>query len=111
TSLAAKSDGAMSPAELAALEQRHVIGPAAARDINYLVAWQFVGAGNDLRMIRVQGDSLFAIDAKNVLTRIKSDSGDRLWQAQIGDPVDLVLGINLIDNRVYVTTDSAMLVL
>lgn len=108
--LAAKGGNA-GPVDLAALEQRYIVGPAAARDLNYRVAWQFVGAGSGLKMLRTQGDSLFAVDEKNVLTRINADSGDRLWQAPIGDPVDLVFGVNLIDNKVYVTTDSSMVVL
>jgi outer membrane protein assembly factor BamB len=98
-------------ATAAEVEQRHVIGPAAASEVNYRVDWQYLGAGENLKHLSVQGDSVFALDERNFLTRIKMSDGGRLWRAAVAEPVEEVLGVTFAGDRTYITTGSAILLL
>lgn len=93
------------------VEQQHVIGPAAARDLNYRVAWQNLDIGKNIQILTVQGDSVFALDQRNFLTRIRIQDGGRLWRIGVAEPIEQILGITILGDRVYVTTGAAMLVL
>ena len=95
----------------AQVEKDYVIGPAAARELNYRVAWQFLGAGNGIKTLCVQGDSAFVLDGRNFLTRIKTQDGNRLWRVAVAEPIDEIQGITLLENHVYVTMGESMLVL
>lgn len=95
----------------AQVEKDYVVGPAAARELNYRVAWQYLGAGNGIKLLSVQGDSAFTLDGRNFLSRIKTHDGNRLWRVAVADPIDEIQGVTLLDNRVYLTMGSSMLVL
>jgi outer membrane protein assembly factor BamB len=99
------------PKAASELERQHVIGPDGARELNYRLDWQFVGAGKNLKHLSVQGDSVYALDERNFLTRIKLDDGTRLWQMPIAESIEEVLGVTVVEGRVYVATGGAMLVL
>lgn len=92
------------------LERQHVIGPDAARELNYRLDWQYLGAGKNLKHLSVQGDSVYALDERNFLTRIKLDDGTRLWQVPIAESIEEVLGVTMVEGRIYVATGGAMLV-
>lgn len=96
---------------VAAVEQSHVIGPGAARDIDYRVAWQHIGAGRNIKIFTVQGDSVFFLDTQNFLTRIKISDGNQLWRMQVADPIEVVYGVTYPGDRVYVLTGGAVYVL
>ena len=96
---------------VAAVEQSHVIGPAAAREIDYRVAWQHIGAGSAINIFTVQGDSVFYLDKQNYLTRIKMADGNRLWRSQVVDPIEEVYGVAFPGDRVYVISGGSVYVL
>lgn len=95
----------------AQVEKDYVIGPAAARNLNYRVAWQFTGAGDGVKLLSVQGDSAFVLDSRNFLTRIKTQDGNLLWRMAVADPIDEIQGVALVGNRVFVAMGGDMLVL
>jgi outer membrane protein assembly factor BamB len=95
----------------AQVEKDYVIGPAAARELEYRVGWQFLGAGNGIKLLAVQGDSVFVLDNRNLLTRIKTVDGNKLWRVAVADPIEEVQGVTLVDNRVFLTTGGTMVVL
>jgi len=99
------------PAVSAEVEKKYVIGPAAARELNYRIDWQYIGAGDKLRQLTAQGDSVFALDNRNFLTRIKVQGGSRLWQVSVADPIEEIIGINFLGDRVYLTSGGSMVVL
>ena len=106
------ADPSVSNAAVAAeVEKKYVIGPAAARDLNCRVDWQYIGAGSNLRQFTVQGDSVFALDDHNFLTRIKIQGGSRLWQVSVADPIEEILGINFLGERIYLTSGGSIVVL
>jgi outer membrane protein assembly factor BamB len=107
--LAANTGSSASPAITTEVEQRHVIGPAAASELNYRVAWQYVGPDRGVKVFTVQGDSAFLVDGRNFLTRIRD--GSKIWRVDVAEPLDDIFAVNLIGDRVYVTTGGSMLVL
>ena len=112
TGRAGPAPGTMSdPKVMAEVERRHVIGPAGARELNYHLDWQYIEAGKNLRHISVQGDSVFALDDRNMLTRLRVDDGSRLWRVPVADPKEVVLGVRLSEGSVYITTGGAIMVL
>lgn len=96
---------------IAQVEKTHVIGPNAAREIDYRMAWQHLDAGRDAKLFVVERDSVFVLDSRNYLSRIRIADGNRLWRMQIAEPIELMLGINFTGERVYVTTGGAVLAL
>ena len=96
---------------VAQADQSHVIGPTLANSIDYRVAWQNEEIGRNLRLLTVQGDSVFGLDEKNYLTRVRVDDGQRLWRIQVAAPVEEILGLNVVGHNVSLTTGSALLVL
>ena len=107
----ATGDASPNAALLTQVERSHVIGPMAAGELEYRVAWQYIGSAKAIRLFTQQGDSVFFLDDQNYLTRIGVNDGNRMWQRQVADPIEEVLGITFPGDRVYVTTGGAMLVL
>jgi hypothetical protein len=108
----ASGTGSMEDPKVAAqIESQYVIGPDAARELDCRVDWQNPQAGKNLRKVWVQGDSVFALDGQNLLSRILLKGGDRLWRVAAADPYEEILGVNFIAERVYVTTGGAAFVL
>ncbi len=105
------SQTAANPAVMAQIERDHVIGPAGAGELNYRVAWQFVGAGRNIKLMTVEGDSVFVLDGLNYLTRIKIQDGNHLWRIQVAESSAQAVGINFSGDRVYVTTGGDILAL
>lgn len=95
------------------VEQRYVIGPIAARQIGYRVDWQYPDAGRDIKILEAQHDSVFALDARNFLTRLNRTDGRRIWRVPVTEPVHEIAGITYIPEleRVYVTSGASLLVL
>ncbi|MCI0675908.1 MAG: PQQ-binding-like beta-propeller repeat protein [Phycisphaerales bacterium] len=99
------------PQVAAAIERDHVIGPAAARELNYRVAWQHPTGGKGVKHLSVQGDSVFVLDGQNFLTRLRVEDGSRLWRLSVADPIEEILGVTLLGDRLYLTTGGSVLVL
>ena len=95
----------------AKLEAEFVIGPEAARELDSRVDWQYPQAGKNVRNVWVQGDSVFVLDADNLLCRILLKGGVRLWRTAVTDPTEEVHAVNFIEEKVYVTTGGSVVVL
>lgn len=100
-------------ATLAEVEERYVIGPMAARELGYRVDWQYPEAGNNLRLLTVQHDAVFALDDRNYLTRIDRQRGHRLWRLPVAEAVQEIQGLVYIpeDERVYLASGGSLIVL
>lgn len=101
----------LTPQAAAKLERDYVIGPAAARELDYRIDWQYAGAGRNVRHLSVQGDSVFVLDGDNFLTRIKTADGTLLWRVPAAKTIEEVAGVTFLNNRVYLTTGGALIVL
>jgi outer membrane protein assembly factor BamB len=98
------------------LEASYLIGPSAARDIGARIVWQkrlTPTSGSGFKHISVQGDSVFVIDGRNMLTRLNRESGDRVWTLPVAGPVDDVQGLIYLpeEEKVLVEVADALLVL
>lgn len=94
------------------LAQRYVVGPLEVDKLGYRVDWNVSNAttSSRVKLAVAAGDSIFTIDQGNVLTRIRRETGDRLWRTPVAEPIEAVHGINRVAsvNRdlVEVTTHS-----
>ncbi|MHC5023642.1 MAG: outer membrane protein assembly factor BamB family protein [Planctomycetota bacterium] len=113
--LSRTSGGALSDAEsmIEDVEARALVGPRAARDLGYRVDWQAPGSGHRLKLIVEEGDSVFALDERNFLTRLRREDGQRVWRIPVAKPIDEILGVTYVPiiERVYVTLGGSILVL
>ncbi len=110
TKSTAGEPGLDDPKVQAQIEQKFIVGPAAARDINYRVAWQYSEAGQPIRRCDVEGDSVFTLDDRNILTRLRVDDGSKLWKAAATKPIEEIQGLNYINDRVYLANGGSLLV-
>lgn len=102
--------------QAAELDAQYLIGPTPARKLNYRIDWQtrtepFGDSG--VKMVSVQGDSIFVLDGENFLTRLKRDSGDRVWRLAIAEKIVEIHGITYMPDRgrVYLVAGASLLVL
>ena len=93
------------------MDKSHLLGPTAARELDYRVAWQHLGAGGTIKIFTVQGDSVFYLDAENFLARIRISDGNRVWRTQVAEPIEEIYGVTYPGDRVYVTMGGAIIVL
>lgn len=98
------------PKVQAQIEAKFVVGPAAARDINYRVAWQYSESGDTIKRCDFSGDSVFTLDRRNVLTRLKIEDGGRLWKSAAAKEIEEIQGLNYIGDRIYLANGGVMLV-
>ena len=98
------------------LEASYLIGPTAARDVDARIVWQkrITPTGKSgIKRFDVIEDSLFILDGRNMLTRLRIDSGERLWTLPVGSERDHVQGLIYLPTaeRVYVAIADALLVI
>lgn len=117
---ASSSSGSTTPVSMsmsqqlaADLDARFTVGPTAAERMSYRVDWNVnavAADGHTVKMASIGGDSLFAIDNRNNLTRIRRETGDRLWNTPVAEQFDAVHGITRVTDGgrdvVLITTDS-----
>src|SRR5690606_3929753 len=96
---------------IAQLDQQYVIGPTVANELNYRIAWQSSEGGLNPKVFTIDGDSIFVLDDRNVLTRLRIEDGQRVWRANVAAPIEEIMGVNMVGERVYVTAGGAMMVL
>lgn len=101
------------------LNDRYTIGPSAASDLGYRIAWQAAVDQQEGELLRadVVGDDIFALAPRNRMTRLDRANGKPIWTSTVADPFDTVWGITpgpLIGQRdsekIYVTTDPVVMV-
>lgn len=87
------SSGVPSAAEL---DARMVIGPTAARSLGYRIAWEsspLAVAPERISIVAPSGDSIFTLDSRNNLSRLREVDGVRIWAAPVGGPYDRALDV------------------
>ena len=84
---AAMRDEPFAPAQTQDPDASLLIDPAAAREIDYRVDWQYPVAGRNPKHLSVQQDSVFVMDESNYLTRIDREDGTRVWRIPISYPL------------------------
>jgi len=109
-----RASGPTAPERIAEnVEQLYVVGPDAARRMGFQIDWQNPAAGRNVRQVVVADDSVFTLDERNLLSRFKRETGDRLWTTPASDPVDNIIGITYRSEleRIYLTSGGAIYVL
>lgn len=103
----------------AELDRQFIIGPTRLDALKLRSRWQTsvaLPAGTTLKRVFVpSGDSVFVQDSGNGITRLKADSGNRIWRDVVGAAKDTVLGVERGDARgtdvVLVTNDVDVITL
>ncbi len=103
----------------AALDRQFIVGPTKLDALKLRSRWQTsvaLPAGASLKRVFVpSGDSVFVQDSGNGITRLKQDSGARIWRDVVGAPKDTILGVERGEVRgtdvVLVTTDVDVITL
>lgn len=103
----------------AELDRQFIIGPTRLDALKLRSRWQTtvaLPAGTSLRRVFVpSGDSVFVQDSGNGITRLKSDSGNRIWRDVVGAAKDTILGVERGEARgtdvVLVTNDVDVITL
>lgn len=87
----------MIEARRSVLDESYVLGPTAADQFGYRVAWNrqpFAGGNRaSIEQVTLAGDSLFTVDSANNLTRIQRANGNRMWSAPVAGPADSIMGV------------------
>ncbi len=93
------------------LDREYVIGPTAADELNYRIAWQYGGVPNTtIKATGIRGDSVYTLDQENFLTRINMNDGQKRWRIQVADPVVKVFSLNAIGDNIYLSAGSDLMV-
>ena len=103
----------------AELDRQFIVGPTKLDALKLRSRWQTsvaLPAGASLKRVFVpSGDSVFVQDSGNGITRLKQDSGARIWRDVVGAPKDTILGVERGEVRgtdvVLVTTDVDVITL
>jgi outer membrane protein assembly factor BamB len=78
------------------LETDLLVGLSKVRELGFRVDHQvrtFPEGDSGIKRFRVQGDSVFVLDGRNFLTRLRRADGHRLWRIPVADPLDDIYGI------------------
>jgi outer membrane protein assembly factor BamB len=99
-----------------ALEAHYVIPPSAAHAIQYRIDWQTTTEphrGSGVSLFTVQDDSVFVLDGRNFLTRLRERDGERVWRLAVADAVTRIQGITYLNDsgRVLLTAGGDLFVL
>ncbi len=97
------------------LERSYLIGPSAASELGLRIDFQakvHPESGTGIKLLSVEGDSIFVLDGRNFLTRIQHESGEVLWRIPVGETVDEVQAITYVPeaNRVFLTVGGELFV-
>jgi hypothetical protein len=98
------------------LETELLIGPSKARELGYRIDHQartFPESESGIKRLAVLGDSVFVLDGRNFLTRLRRADGHRLWRIPVADPLDDIHGITHLDyeERVLLMAGNSLMVL
>ena len=94
------------------LEERFVLGPAAADDLGFRVAWQtgaLVSKGAEAQHVSVSADSVWFGDTAGSVVRLRLDSGETVWRGSTNPGIERITAIEHLPtagrDNVYVVTD------
>ncbi len=104
------------PSNQQATDDYYLIAPLDARDLGYRIDWQrrtLTTENSGIKIITVQGDSVFVMDGRNFLSRLRKEDGQQLWRVPVADALDEIHGITFMPGieRVFVTSGGDVLVL
>jgi outer membrane protein assembly factor BamB len=106
----AAPDRAQSGAQ--ALEDRFVLGPAAADDLGLRVSWQtgsLASLGASAQQLSVSADSAWFADSAGSIVRLRRDNGETVWRASTNPGIERVTAIEHLPSgsrdHVFVVTD------
>jgi len=104
---------ALTPSEQ--LERSMVIGPAAARELGYRIIWEsdrLISRGGRLVEAFDTGDAIFTLDSRNLLCRVRTEDGARVWASPVASAADRVFGLvrlqNDLGDRLHLTAEGAV---
>jgi hypothetical protein len=116
-SASAQSDPALDARRME-LDERYTVGPSAASELGYRIAWQSVVDEQEGELVRVDviGNDVYAIAPRNRLTRLTRDTGKPIWTSTVADELDTVWGVTPGApgsdgefDRLYITTDPVVM--
>lgn len=87
-----------------------------AHELGYRIDWQrntHPSENSGIKDVTAQGDSVFVLDGRNFLARLRRSDGVQIWRIPVGDAIDEIQGINYMPaiRRIYITSGGVMLVL
>jgi outer membrane protein assembly factor BamB len=97
-------------------ETEFLIRPADVRQLGYRIDYQtrtFPETDSGIKSLEVMADSVFVLDGRNFLTRLRRSDGQRLWRIPVADTSDEVQGITFLPDteQVLLTATGQLLVL
>ena len=101
------------------MDDRYTIGPSAAGELGYRIAWQATvdEQEGELRRVDVVGDDVYAIAPRNRMTRLDRKNGRPIWTSTVADQLDTIWGVTQSpmrdapnEDKIYVTTDPVVMV-
>ena len=99
-----------------AIHDFYMIDRSAAHDLGYRIDWQrniHPSKNSGIKDLVAQGDSVFVLDGRNFLSRLRRSDGVQLWQVPFGKAIDEVQGIKYMPSlkRIFITSGGDMFVL
>lgn len=95
-----------------ALEDRFVLGPAAAGDLGFRVSWQtgpLATVGAQAQRMSVSADSVWFGDSVGSVVRLRRDNGETVWRASTNPGIERIIGLEHLPtakrDEVFVVTD------
>ena len=85
----------------------------ALRESGFKLDWVTNTSNKDLRLGTIQGDSFYAIDQEDYLSRFDLTSGRWIWSAPVGNKVFDIHSISEVEHQiaVYILSDSVIYVI
>ena len=83
-------------ADVAKVTEQYIVAPKAAADLGCRVKWQTtvtLSTNGSLRMVSTSPTAVLALDNRNELTLVRSETGERAWTASAASSVDRVIGL------------------
>lgn len=111
------SAASMAESKPMAIDQNYyMVDRKTARDLGYRIDWQrniHPSNNSGIKDVVAQGDSVFVLDGRNFLSRLRRSDGVQLWRVPVSDAIDEIQGIKFLPSiaRVFISSGGEMLVL
>ena len=96
-------------ADVAKVNEQYIVAPKAAADLGCRVKWQTtvtLPTNGSLRMVSTSPTAVLALDNRNELTLVRSETGERAWTTSAASPVDRVIGLGTYQYATRAQTDD-----